>query len=159
MSVRFFYDFNEELVKKLTEHFDGEIEAMQFERNQIEQLDNVEKTIRDYFNHIVDQMTEVIKATEGKIYFEQDDEVIGKLGIMNNYLKFTRKNRSIEVKIGYYVPEADLIESIVLSYVVPGIKKAKIKRVGKIHDGSNFDENALNYYMREAFAKLDIFKG
>lgn len=158
MTVRFFYDFNEELVKKLTEHFSDEIEALQFEHNQMEQLENAEAMIREYFDHVVDHLSEVMAASNGKIYFEQDEEVIGKLGIMNNYLKFTRKNMSIEVKIGYYVPEADLIESIVLSYVVPGTKKPKIKRVGKIHDGSNFDENAINYYMREAFAKLDILK-
>lgn len=158
MSVRFFYDFKEELIKKLNEHFSSEIETLQYEKNQIAQLDNAEKMIRDYFENFFDGMSELIEASQGKIYFEQDDEIIGKLGIMRNYLKFMRKEMSIEVKIGYYVPEADLVESVVLSYIVPGEKKAKIKRVGKIHDGSNFDENALNYYMREAFSKLDIFK-
>lgn len=158
MTVRFFYDFNEELVKKLTEHYNAEIESLQKAQNQIEQLDHAESMIREYFESLIGHLGEVMAASGGQIYFEQDEEVIGKLGIMNNYLKFTRKNLSIEVKIGYYVPEEDLIESIVLSYIVPGTKKPKIKRVGKVHDGSNFDENALNYYMREAFGKLDILK-
>ena len=157
MSVHFFYDFKDELIKKLNEKFSEEIEALEFEKNQVNQLENVEKAIQEYFKNVVDNMQVLIKASNGQIYFEQGDEVVGKLGIMKNYLKFTRKQKSIEVKIGCYVPEADLVESIVLSYIVPGNKKAKIKRVGKIHDGSNFDENTLNYYMREAFSKLNIF--
>jgi len=66
---------------------------------------------------------------------------------------------SIIDEIFLVVPEEDFVESMVLSYIVPGEKKPKIKRVGKIHDGSNFDENTLNYYMREAFGELDLKKG
>ena len=158
MSVHFFYDFKDELVKKLNEHFTQELESLQHEKNQIEQIDHAEEMIREYLQNVAKDMKDLIAATDGQVYFEQDDEVIGKLGVMKNYLKFTRKSNTIEVKIGYYVPEADFIESIVLSYVVPGVKKPKVKRVGKVHDGSNFDENTINYYMREAFGKLNVFK-
>ncbi|MBN2260368.1 MAG: hypothetical protein JW702_07470 [Clostridiales bacterium] len=157
MAVHFFYDFKDELIKKLNERLSPEIEKLRYEKNLKEQIDGAEIMIREYFKNLIDEMKELIEASDGKIFFESDDEVIGKLSIMKYYLKFTRKNLAIEVKVGYYVPEADLVESVVLSYIVPGEKKAKIKRVGKIHDGSNFDENTLTYYMREAFIKLDIF--
>jgi uncharacterized FlaG/YvyC family protein len=159
MTIHFFYDFKEELLKKLNEYYGEEIKVLSYEKKQVNQIDDAEEGIRNYFKHIVSDMSEIIEAANGDIKFESDNDVIGKLTIMKHYLKFTRKDVSIEVKIGYYIPEDDFVESMVLSYIVPGEKKPKIKRVGKIHDGSNFDENTLNYYMREAFGELNIIKG
>ena len=159
MTIHFFYDFKDEMIKKLNEYFSEELEALRYEKKQVNQIDDAEKSIRNYFKNIVADMSEIIEASDEKIKFESDDDVIGKLTIMKHYLKFTRKDVSIEVKIGYYIPEDDFVESMVLSYIVPGEKKPKIKRVGKIHDGSNFDENTLNYYMREAFGELNMIKG
>lgn len=159
MTIHFFYDFKEELLKKLNEYYGEEIKTLSYEKKQVSQIDDAEAGIRSYFKHIVSDMGEIIEASNGEIEFESDDDVIGKLTIMKHYLKFTRKNVSIEVKIGYYIPEDDFVESMVLSYIVPGEKKPKIKRVGKIHDGSNFDENTLDYYMREAFGELSMIKG
>lgn len=159
MTIHFFYDFKEEQLKKLNEYYGEEIKTLSYEKKQVGQIDDAEAGIRSYFKHIVSDMGEIIEASNGEIEFESDDDVIGKLTIMKHYLKFTRKNVSIEVKIGYYIPEDDFVESMVLSYIVPGEKKPKIKRVGKIHDGSNFDENTLDYYMREAFGELSMIKG
>lgn len=158
MTIHFFYDFKEELLKKLNEYYGEEIKVLSYEKKQVNQIDDAEEGIRNYFKHIVSDMSEIIEAANGDIKFESDNDVIGKLTIMKHYLKFTRKDVSIEVKIGYYIPEDDFVESMVLSYIVPGEKKPKIKRVGKIHDGSNFDENTLNYYMREAFGELNMIK-
>ncbi|MCK5763706.1 MAG: hypothetical protein KAH05_06275 [Clostridiales bacterium] len=158
MTIHFFYDFKEELLKKLNEYYGEEIKVLSYEKKQVNQIDDAEEGIRNYFKHIVSDMSEIIEAANGDIKFESDNDVIGKFTIMKHYLKFTRKGVSIEVKIGYYIPEDDFVESMVLSYIVPGEKKPKIKRVGKIHDGSNFDENTLNYYMREAFGELNMIK-
>ncbi|MCD6436220.1 MAG: hypothetical protein J7L15_07510 [Clostridiales bacterium] len=158
MTIHFFYDFKDEMLKKLNEYFSDELEAFRYEKKQIDQINDAEVSIRNYFKNIVNDMSEIMEATNGMIAFDSEGDVISKLTIMKHYLKFTRKDTSIEVKIGYYIPEDDFVESMVLSYIVPGDKKLKIKRVGKIHDGSNFDENTLNYYMREAFGKLDFTK-
>lgn len=158
MSVHFSYDFKDELIKKLSEYFSKEIDYFKFDKKQKMQIDASEKIIKDYFNDLITNMKDVIEASGGEILFEEDDEdTIAKITILKNYLKFSRKDNSIEVKIGYYIPEEDIVESVVLSYIVPGDKKSKIRRVGKINDGGTFGESALNYYMREAFSKLDIF--
>ncbi|OPL09253.1 MAG: hypothetical protein AVO33_07255 [delta proteobacterium ML8_F1] len=159
MTVRFFYDFREDLIKDLTGHFSKEIEAYRHSQDQLRQIDEAQALIQKYFDQFLSQMSELMQATRDQVSFDQGEEVIAKLAIMNHYLKFTRKNLSIEVKIGYHVPELNLVESQVLSYIVPGDKRAKIKRVGKVHDGSHFDENALNYYMREAFSKIEFSRG
>ncbi len=156
MTVRFFYDFREELIKSLTGRFNQEIKVYRHNQDQLRQIDEAEELIRRYFDQLLSQMTEIMEAAREEVSFDQEDEVVAKLTLMSHYLKFTRKNLSIEVKIGYHVPDLNLVESQVLSYIVPGEKRAKIKRVGKIHDGSHFDENALNYYMREAFSKIDF---
>lgn len=157
MSVHFSYDFKDELIKKLSDYFSKEIDDLKFVKQQKMQIDASEKIIKNYFNDIIKNMKDVVEASEGKILFEEDEDTIAKITILKNYLKFSRKDNSIETKVGYYIPEEDIVESVVLSYIVPGDKKSKIRRVGKINDGGIFGESALNYYMREAFSKLDIF--
>jgi hypothetical protein len=60
--------------------------------------------------------------------------------------------------VGYYDAEEDSIKSKTVAHIVPGEKKCQVKKLGQIHDGSTFDENTLNHYMRLAFRNIFSFE-
>jgi len=151
MSVHFFYNFKEELVKKLNEQFKDKIELYKKSENEKLQLEKAEEIIMEYFKELEIELKDVVNASGGEIGFEYDTEMLAKFFIKENYLKFTKKERTIEMKIGKYDKEEDIVESTIVCYIVPGIKKCKLKKVGKIHDGSSFDENTINYYLKSVF--------
>ena len=153
MSLHFFYDFRDDLVKRLNETYSKEIEELNKERAQEHQLTDATMTINNYFGTIHESLKDVIEASDGEILIESEGELITRITIHKNYLQFFRKPKSIEVKMGYYIPEVDLVEDIILSNIVPGEKRCKIKKIGKIHSGGSFDEGSIDYYMREAFSK------
>ncbi len=151
MSVHFFYNYKEELIKKLKEHFKTELEQRD-ERLRVEgQLGEAEKMIKDYFDEMTEAMSVIEEVSDGVVRYITDEKVIAYLEIYRNYVKFTRSDNTIEIKLGQFNEEDQIVESAVYAYVIPGDKKCKIKKVGKLHDGSHFDENTINTYVRKAF--------
>jgi len=155
MSKHFFYDYKEDLIKKLNKKYANELTKVYDERREHEQLDSAEQMIRSYFQQIRDEMEDLIEASNGEITYDEGDEIILTLTIHQNFIRFIRTSKSIEVKIGIYNKTEDLVESVIMGYIVPGDKSCKIKKPGKIHEGGNFDENTLSSYMREAFGHLE----
>ncbi|MGB3367629.1 MAG: hypothetical protein WBA54_09075 [Acidaminobacteraceae bacterium] len=155
MSVHFYYNYKEDLVKQLKEHYSEDIKRTKEEKREQNQLNDVEKYILNYFKDIKAEIAEVIDSSKGAIVIDLENELsIVEFTIGENYLKLVRKEKSIEVIVGNYVEENDMTESTVLGYIVPGEKKAITKKLGKIHDGSHFDESTLSYYLRSAFGNV-----
>lgn len=152
MSVHFFYNYRDELVKKLKEHYADDVKSWRKQVAEKEQLDEAEAMLRKYFKSLVDELEDVIEASKEEIVLEENDNVM-EFRIQQNFVRFTRQDRAIQVKVGYYVTENDMVETAILGYVVPGDKRAVMKKVGKIHDGSTFDENTINFYLRSAFSE------
>ncbi len=151
MSVHFFYNYRDELVKKLKEHYADDVKSWRKQEAEKQQLNEAEAMLKKYFNSLVDELEDVIEASNEEIVLEDNDNVM-EFRIQQNFVRFTRQDRAIQVKVGYYVTENDMVETAILGYVVPGDKRAVMKKVGKIHDGSTFDENTINYYLRSALA-------
>lgn len=156
MTVHFYYNYKEDLVKKLRDHYDGELKKKDEDKRDQLQLDEAEKLILNYFKSIKNDIDDLAEVSSGEVKYEEGNGFISMFTIRENYIKFTRVGKTIEVKVGNYIPEEDIVESTVLANIICGDKKCKIKKRGKIHDGSNFDENTINYYMREAFGPLEI---
>ncbi|WP_430885631.1 hypothetical protein [Fusibacter sp. JL216-2] len=152
MSVHFFYNYRDELVKKLKEHYADDVKSWRKQEAEKQQLNEAEAMLKKYFNSLVDELEDVIEASNEEIVLEDNDNVM-EFRIQQNFVRFTRQDRAIQVKVGYYVTENDMVETAILGYVVPGDKRAVMKKVGKIHDGSTFDENTINYYLRSAFSE------
>ncbi len=155
MSVHFFYNYKDELVKKLKERFAGEVAQWKTHEAKQKQLDDAEALIKGYFKNLLLDLGDVVDATGGLIQLIEEDGCL-KFIIGDNYLLFIRQPEAIMVKMGYYVSEHDTVETTIPGYIVPGEKKPLTKKVGKIHDGSTFDENTLNYYLRTAFPAADF---
>ncbi len=152
MSVHFFYNYRDELVKKLKEHYADDLKQWKKQVAENNQLDEAEGMLRKYFNSLVSELEDVIEASNSEIMLNENDNVM-EFKIQQNFVRFTRQERAIQVKVGYYVSENDMVETAILGYVVPGDKRAIMKKVGKIHAGSTFDENTINYYLRTAFSE------
>lgn len=152
MSVHFFYNYRDELVKKLKEHYADDVRSWKKQVAEKEQLDEAEAMLKKYFKSLVDELEDVIEASKEEIVLEENENVM-EFRIQQNFVRFTRQDRAIQVKVGYYVTENDMVETAILGYVVPGDKRAVMKKVGKIHDGSTFDENTINFYLRSAFSE------
>lgn len=158
MSVHFFYNYREDLIKQLKEHYHNDIQKRKAEQKEQSQLDDVENYVLNYFKDMKLEISDIIDSSKGEVLINIDDEeTIVEFIVGLNYLKMLRKERSIEVVVGNYVSENNMTESKVLGYIVPGDKKAITKKLGKIHDGSHFDESSLNYYLRSAFG--NVFAG
>lgn len=155
MSKHFFYDYKEDLIKKLNKKYANELLKVHEERREQQQLESAEQMIRSYFQQIRDDLQDLIEASNGKITYDEGDEIILTLTIHHNFIRFIRTPKCIEVKIGIYNKTEDLVESVIMGYIVPGEKVCKIKKPGKIHEGGSFDENTLSSYMREAFGHLE----
>lgn len=156
MSVHHFhYNFREELTKKLREQYAGDIVKYRHEMTRVQQIDEAEQFIFDYFGRLAEDLEDVLAVADGGIAFEgPEGDTIIRFSIRDNFIRFTRRDKFIEVKVGKYDAVDDMVESTILGYVVAGEKKAQTRRVGKVHGGSTFDENTLNQYMREAFGNL-----
>jgi hypothetical protein len=156
MSVHHFhYNFREALTKKLKEQFAEDIEKYRHEMTRVHQIDEAEQLIFDYFGRLAEDLEDVLAVSDGSVGFEgPEGDTIIRFSIRENFIRFTRRDKFIEVKVGKYDAVDDMVESTILGYVVAGEKKAQTRRVGKVHGGSTFDENTLNSYMREAFGSL-----
>lgn len=155
MSVHFFYNYREDLIKQLKSHYETVV-AMKQENDALQiQLDEAEEIIRKYFEVIHLELSEVMDASNGEIkLMVESDEYLTRFSIMENYIKFIRKEQAIEVEIGRYQTDMGMVETFILAYIIPGDKKCRTRMVGKVHEGGSFDENTINFYMREAFQDL-----
>lgn len=157
MSVHFFYNYREHLIKQLKSHYETVV-AMKQEDDALQiQLDEAEEIVRKYFEVILLELTEVMDASNGEVKLvNESEEFILRFSIMENYIKFVRRHQAIEVEIGRYQTDMGMVETFILAYIIPGEKKCRTRMVGKVHEGGSFDENTINFYMREAFQ--DIIK-
>ncbi len=64
----------------------------------------------------------------GEVAYEVGEDFISKLSVRQNYIKFTRAGKTIEVKVGKYIDDEDIVESSVIANIVCGDKKCKIKK-------------------------------
>ncbi len=151
MSVHFFYNYRDELVKKLKEHYSEDVRDWKKLQAEARQIDEAEDMVKKYFRALEKELEDVIEASKEEIGLSVKEDVI-EFRIKRNFVRFKRQERAMQVKVGYYVSENDMVETAILGYVVPGDKRAVLKKVGKIHDGSTFDDNTLNYYLRKAFS-------
>jgi hypothetical protein len=151
MSVHYFYNYKDELIKKLKERFGNEL-VQKKERERLQaQLDEAETLIREYFKANSVDLNELVTVSNGAISFTVEEPLRILLQIDKNFVEFNRLETSIEIRVGLYDEKVDFVNAEVECYVIPGEKKCHIKKVGKIHDGSHFDENTINYYVRKAF--------
>lgn len=154
MSVHFFYDYKDELIKKLKSHYSESLDTQEVVMNERKQIDEAVKIIDQYFDDLERELKDVFVVASGEVKLERNGEALVYFSIMDGSIKFIRKDRSVQIVMGFYVPEEGEVESKVVAYIIPGVKKAKIKKVGKVHNGSTFDENALNHFMRMAFKDM-----
>lgn len=154
MTVHFFYNYKDELIKKLKERYTSELVLKKDKEHMQAQLDEAEKLIKTYFSDNQEALLEIMEVSNGAVDFFNEDPLHIKLEIDKNHVEFKRLDMSIEIRVGRYDTVTDWVESEVKCYVVPGDRKCKIKKVGQVHDSSHFDENTINYYVREAFGHL-----
>lgn len=156
MSKSFFYDYKVELQEKLERKFRHELKELENKRFKQAQLDEAQATIEKYFDVLESSIADMILVSDGKIQAIKDGGMIIKFVLFNNYLKFTRFDHAIEVEIGEYDKNSEIIEARIISNIIPGEKKAVVKRIGKVHDGSHFDDKTIDFYMNEAFENLEF---
>jgi hypothetical protein len=155
MSIHFFFNYREHLVKQLKEQYESLIKQKKEELVLQIQLEEAECLIRDYFDVVAAELQEVLEAANNDVKLEYDsDDFIVRFKIIENYVRFIRRSTSIEVEIGRYNEELGLVESYILAYIIPGEKKCHTRKVGMVHESGSFDENSLNFFMREAFGEI-----
>ncbi len=155
MSKHFFYDYREVLADKLEKKYTKELVELEKLRRKQKQLDNAEKVIKNYFDILDKDLGDTILVSGGDIEILKNDEMILKFSMFQNYIKFTRFDHAIEVEIGAFDPVTEIVEARINSNIIPSDKRCVVKKIGKVHDGSHFDENTINYYMNEAFGELE----
>ncbi len=155
MSVHYFFNYREHLVKHLQEHYEPMVQLKKEELAIQLQLEEAEAVIRDYFDLVAEELQEVLGAVENEVSLEYDTEdVLVKFTIVDNFVKFIRRPAAIEVEIGRFEPDINMVENFILAYIVPGDKKCHTRKVGMVHESGNFDDNTLHYFLREAFGDI-----
>ncbi|BEP28562.1 hypothetical protein [Helicovermis profundi] len=155
MTVHFFYDYKDELIKSLSDHYSEDIKKKEVEKFKKHQIFEAEETIKAYFANLWKDIEPIVEASNGEIEIDFSEEnVVLDFSIKKNFIKFSKKGNSIEIKIGRYIPEEDIVEAEIHGYIVPGEKRAIVKKLGKVHDGSTFEESLINYYLKLAFNEL-----
>lgn len=155
MSVRFFFNYREHLIKKLKEHYESIVNLKKEDESLQLQLDEAENIIRDYYEVVALELQEVLNAASNEVQLDYDcEDYIVKFTIVDNYVRFIRRPTAIEVEISRYDDTLNMNETFIIAYVVPGEKKCHTKKVGMVHESGSFDENSLNYFMREAFGEI-----
>lgn len=156
MSKHFYYDYREVLAEKLEKKYKQQLLLLASSRKKQVQLDAAQTVIVNYFEAFVKEIEDTMIVSDGNIQFERDDNYILKFSMYKNYLKFTRFEHAIEVEIGEYDPDTEIVEAFIISNIIPSDKKCVVKKIGKVHDGSHFDENTINFYMNEAFSNIEF---
>lgn len=158
MSVHFFYDYKDELVKKLKKHYSESLDIQEKIMKERKQIDEAVQIVDRYFDELEKELKDVFIVSSGEVRLVRNDEALVHFSIKDGFIKFIRKDRSLQILMGFYVPEEGEVESKIVAYIIPGDKKAKIKKVGKVHNGSTFDENTLNHFMRMAFKDMFFYE-
>lgn len=158
MSVHFFYDYKDELIKKLKAHYSESLDIQEKIMKERKQIDEAVQIIDRYFDELERELKDVFIVSSGEVKLARNDDALVHFSIMDGFIKFIRKDRSLQIVMGFYVPEEGEVESKIVAYIIPGDKKPKIKKVGKVHNGSTFDENALNHFMRMAFKDMFFYE-
>lgn len=155
MSVHYFFNYREHLVKKLKEHYAGAVSLKREDQILQSKLLEAEGLIRDYFEAIEKELHDVLYAASIDVKLDYDcDDYLVKFSLKENYVKLTRHPNNIEVEIGKFQPDLGMVESYILAHIIPGEKKCHMRRVGMVHESGNFDENSLNYFLKEAFGHI-----
>lgn len=158
MSMHFFYNYKLDLEKKLSEVYQRDLKKLEEKRNRQRQLDVAQNLIENYYNKLASDLKDIVEVSNGKISFMSHEDMIIKFIMYEHYVRYTRMDQGIEVEIGTYDESSGLIEGRINSNIIPGEKRCVVKKIGKVHDGSHFDENTINYYMNKAFSNLDVLK-
>lgn len=156
MSKHFEYNYREVLAEKLEKKYNHQLILLASRRKKQAQLDAAQTIIRNYFDELEGDISDTIIVSNGDISIVKGEKEIVKITMFQNYLKFTRFDHAIEVEIGEYDKITDIVEARINGNIIPSDKKCVIKKIGKVHDGSHFDGNTINYYMNEAFGKIEI---
>lgn len=154
MSKHFFYDYRGDLQEQLQKLFRRQLNELEHERNRQAQLDVAHNIIEKYFSDLENSLADIIVVSNGRIQVIRDESMIVQFKMFDNYVKFTRFEHAIEVEIGEYDEMTQIVEARINSNIIPSEKKCVVKKIGKVHDGSHFDENTIHYYMNEAFSNL-----
>lgn len=155
MSVHFFFNYREHLVKQLKEHYATTVQLKKEDEAVQIQLDDAQMLIRDYFDVVGQELQEVLDAASNEVKLEYDsDDFLVKFTIVDSYVRFIRRPAAIEVEICKYQQDIGMVETFILAYIIPGDKKCRTRKVGMVHESGNFDENTLNFFMREAFGEI-----
>lgn len=155
MAVHFSFNYREHLVKKLKEHYASVVQLKKEESLIQMQLDEAENQIRDYFDIVAEELQEVLDAASDEVSLSNDTEdYILKFSILSNYVRFIRRPTAIEVEVSRFDDTLNMNETVIVAYIVPGDKKCHMRKVGTVHGSGSFDDNSLNYFMREAFSDI-----
>lgn len=158
MSKHFFYDYRGDLQAQLSKVFRRELNVLEKERNKQAQLDVAQSIIENYFSELENTLADIICVSNGRVQVIRNENMIIQFKMFDNYLKFTRFEHAIEVEIGEYDLATQIVEAKINSNIIPSDKKCVVKKIGKVHDGSHFDENTISYYMNETFGALKEMK-
>lgn len=155
MSVHFGYNYKAALIKKLQERYASQIENIANDKAKQRLLDEAEKTILDFFYASRGELALLEEASSGSVeYRENDEDYIARLKIENCYIQFSRKPQAIEIERGDIDSDNGMTRMTIYGHIVPEEKRCVLKKVGKVHDGSTFDENVLNSYIRKTFSDV-----
>lgn len=157
MSKHFFYNYKDDLEIKLKKVYRKDLKALEENRSKQAQLDQAHGLIQLYYEKLLSTLEDIISVSDGSIECVIEDDVI-KFKMYDHYVKYTRFDQGIEVEIGVFDEDSQIVEARINSNIIPSDKRCVVKKIGKVHDGAHFDENTINYYMNEAFSHLDILK-
>ena len=158
MSKHFFYDYKIELQEQLGKKFRKELKELEAERTKQGQLDAAQAIVEEYFNILESSLSDIILISDNRLQLIRDGSMIVQFKMFDNYVKFTRFEHAIEVEIGEFDTETKIVEARIISNIIPGEKRCVVKRIGKVHDGSHFDDKTINFYMNEVFGHLNLLE-
>jgi hypothetical protein len=155
MTVHYGYNYKQDLIKKMKVKYSQEIDALNDSKSKQLQLDEAQGLIFKFFEEIKAAFGDLEEASKGALYYREfEEDFLVRVQIETNYIQFNRRDFAIEIEIGLWNEHDKLLEVNTPAYVIPGEKRCRLKKVGKVHDGSHFDENAINSYVRMAFSEL-----
>jgi len=154
MAKHFFYDYKIDLQDQLGKLYRKKLGELDSERARFAQLDAAQELIVDYFNGLESSLADIIIVSDNRIHMVREGGMIIKFTMFDNFVKFTRFEQAIEVEIGEFDKMSKIVEARIIGNIIPGEKKCVVKRIGKVHDGSHFDDKTINFFMNEAFGSL-----
>ncbi len=154
MAKHFFYDYKVDLQDQLGKLYRNKLSELDSERARFAQLDAAQELIVDYFNGLESSLADIIIVSDNRMHMVREGSMIIKFTMFDNFVKFTRFEQAIEVEIGEFDEMSKIVEARIIGNIIPGEKKCVVKRIGKVHDGSHFDDKTINFFMNEAFGSL-----